>query len=189
MPRTLSQQFALEIEAEASGEVVLTFVEITHPDLDAPLRYVSGTDDPVVTGQVAFISSSSLEPSSSTTILSTGEVTDESETGIVWTPAPFDVAPPADGERRAPSTTLRVPAVDQAVLIVLRDRLTPPWASVHWARSSSPDTIVYGPFDMRVTGARGATMETVIDLSYEDILGRATIPYRYDVFRTPALHK
>lgn len=187
--RSLSAAAYSLIEAEAAGEIVLTFVEITHRDLATPLRYVSGTDQPVYTDRTGFVSSSSLELSSSISILSTGEVTNPSETGTMWTPAPFDVAPPADGDRRAPSTRLRVPAVDQVVMQALADRLDPPLASVHWALASSPDTVEVGPFDMRVRDARGATMETVLELTYEDILGRAVIPYRYDVFRTPALHK
>lgn len=45
MPRTLTTSFRRQINAYLSGDVVLLFAEITHPNLATPIRVVTDTVD------------------------------------------------------------------------------------------------------------------------------------------------
>lgn len=159
MPRTLSEAAFRAIQAESSGDVWLDFIEVTHADLDAPLRFVAGTDEDVVIGEVT------------------------------WTAAPVSVTLPPDGGERLASVQLVVPAIDTSIMDDLAALADPPRVAVHQALASSPSVVETGPYDLLVADGQEGVDAVILDLSYEDILNRPVIPYSYTPQRTPALHK
>lgn len=159
MPRTLSQAALAAARDESTAEVHLVFLEVIHPALDQPLRYVSGLEHAV------------------------------NVSGVDWQPAPFQVAMPPDGLARSASVTLRFPAVNDSIMTALLSETRPPSIRIHTALASSPATIEMGPYPMLVARVEDTIVETVVELSYRDILNQPIVPARYTPGLTPALHK
>lgn len=107
--RSISFSFRSTLNSDASGEVVLTFVEITHPNLRTTIRVVSEDDSGIS--------------------YANGKIINYRLNGQLYKGMPFRLSYLSDGENLA-QANVAIPNIDQEIGELVRSLTSPP--SIHF---------------------------------------------------------
>lgn len=181
--RAVSSSFRMDTMADNSGEVVLVFVDITHPNLNQVIRVVSEGD-----GGVSYAN---------------GKTVNYRYGGDLYLGAPFQLALLSDGDRPA-ETSVTVPNIDAALSDEIQSLSGPPQVRIRLIKASDFDELhdidnARNPLAAPVVeldadylflrNIQGDLMQITGSLSTYDLGNEPYPPIRTVKSKTPGLYK
>lgn len=162
MPRTISQQGVREMLSETSDNALLTLIEITHPTIQTPWRFINNTQN----------------------------LLDYPVTGDIWLRCPFSYTMAKDTDETVPTAKIILENVSQSVIRDIRTLTTPPTAIINIIRIDNAGTITLeqGPisFLQNKFDYNMVTME--IELGFEaDFLNEPAVKDRFSPAVSPGI--
>ena len=158
MPRSVSTAALQGALAQQTDEIYLVLVEINHPSLMTPLRFVNNSDGDDVTSN-----------------------------GDVYTAYPFEMKMPDDQEGKEPTAEIRIDNVDRELMDEVRSITGELTMEISVVLQSTPDTIEWGPLDFEVRGVTYDASNIIFRLSYSVFI-REPFPYiAFDTTNFPGM--
>jgi hypothetical protein len=129
MSRALSLTMRMAANAEATGEVIVALVTVTHDDLDEPLRFSSDPTELVSTDPVRYATTSR------------GETFDF---------LPMTLGLPTEAEETEPQIQIVLDNVTRDMIPIIRSVTSPPQVTVELVLASAPDEVeaLWPDFDL-----------------------------------------
>ena len=172
--RRLSLNARLAQDALASSEIEVALFEVSHPELESPIRLSTDnterlSDDPLIYG-------------TRSTWRGANPVTEP----FLWIIA--SVVLPSDLEDAPASATLVLENLDAEMVELLRSFTTPPSVHIAGVLASSPDVIEVEFLDMKLTSAAIQGGEIHLSLDREEVELEHFPPGRMTRLNFPGLH-
>ena len=175
MSRRVSLNARLMQDADVTGEIYVVLVEITHPELDAPVRLSTDNTERL-----------SEPPEISYGTRSTWRGADPVTEPFLWILA--SAVLPGDQEDAPATATLVLENLDAGIVRVLRSFIEPPNVAMAVVLAASPDVIEAEFTELKIASMSANAGEIVLNLSRELVEDEPFPSARMSRARFPGLH-